>query len=704
MPGSLSSTATSQTTLTLSWTPSSGGVDGYRIYKNGVLLGQAGPTATSYPVTDMSCGQTAAFAVSAWKGIATYNESPQATTTGSTASCPTIPNSPSNLIVSGATTSALTLGWQDNSSNESGFKIYKWACPASGCDFFYLTSVGANVASYTQTGLSCGNNWNYYKVSAYNANGESAQAGWVQGTTAACPPSDLAVTASNVVPASPFTNDAIRYSITIQNVGSNPAGSFYRYWYLDDAPSGCGDSGHYSGWSAGLAPGATSSPYILIPPNTLSAGPHEVRVFLDSECTVPETDESNNIVSEVFTVTAPAAAPPPHDDFDAARLMSPMPYSNSVDVSGATTASDDPEVSDCGGYGLVPGMASVWYRYTPAVNTSLRLDTEGSTYDTYVAVWQGTRASPVLVACNDDVQQGVIRHSSLLANLTAGTTYRIQVAEYTDDLVVASAAQIDDAEGTSLASPGGDTEDSHLRGKPQGDVEAQAGGTLQFHASVLTAPTLQSRYPASATTACRRPQAGVDLLLTDLVRTASGSFDASKVTLRLDGVNLTSQAQIRVGLTSPASRATILYQSTADLTLGTHQVQFTYPGVSGPMTQTWNFTAANITCGTTLTMGAAEPTASIGAEQPSSVSRELTSAAAPDDSVVMGPAQAELAVPTVSSAGMPAADPAQLAQPQVAPTAAAAPQPFPPRVQTPTQPLRGFPHPGLYYLLLNGQT
>jgi hypothetical protein len=195
----------------------------------------------------------------------------------------------------------------------------------------------------------------------------------------------------------------------------------------------------------------------------------------------------------------------------------------------------------------------------------------------------------------------------------------------------------------------------------------------------------------------------VDLLLSGLVRTASGGFDLSKVTLKLDGVNVTSQAQIRVGMTDPASWATILYQPTADLTLGTHQVQFTYPGVSGPLTATWNFSSANITCGTTLTMGAAEPTASIGAEQPSSVSRELTSATASDGSVVMGPAEAELAIPTFSSAEMPASDPAQLAQPQVAPSAAAAPQPFPPRVQAPTRPLRGAPHPGLYHLLMDGQ-
>jgi hypothetical protein len=61
------------------------------------------------------------------------------------------------------------------------------------------------------------------------------------------------------------------------------------------------------------------------------------------------------------------------------------------------------------------------------------------------------------------------------------------------------------------------------------------------------------------------------------------------------------------------------------------------------------------------------------------------------------PAEAELAGPTVSSAP----NSTQPTQQQIVPSAAAAPQPFPPRMQAPTRPLRGLPHPGLYNLLLS---
>lgn len=95
---------------------------------------------------------------------------------------PLLPNAPTNLTISGATQNSITLSWQDNSSNETGFRIYRW----NGTTFAYLASVGANVTAYTDTGLLCANDY-FYEVSAYNANGESPHTPWTMGTTSACP-------------------------------------------------------------------------------------------------------------------------------------------------------------------------------------------------------------------------------------------------------------------------------------------------------------------------------------------------------------------------------------------------------------------------------------------------------------------------------------------------------------------------------------
>ncbi len=99
-----------------------------------------------------------------------------------------LPNAPINLTVSNATSNSLTLNWQDNSSNETGFIVYRWGYDGSQWTFIPLATVGANITTYTQTGLDCENDFNYYEVSAYITNGESSHAGWVQGVTAACPP------------------------------------------------------------------------------------------------------------------------------------------------------------------------------------------------------------------------------------------------------------------------------------------------------------------------------------------------------------------------------------------------------------------------------------------------------------------------------------------------------------------------------------
>lgn len=64
----------------------------------------------------------------------------------------------------------VTISWADNSSNETGFKIER---STNGTTFTQVTTVGAGVTSYTNTGLTSGTTY-YYRVRATNANGDSA--------------------------------------------------------------------------------------------------------------------------------------------------------------------------------------------------------------------------------------------------------------------------------------------------------------------------------------------------------------------------------------------------------------------------------------------------------------------------------------------------------------------------------------------------
>lgn len=80
---------------------------------------------------------------------------------------PAVPGSPT---VAATATQQLTLGWADNSTNETGFVIER---STDGTLFAPRTTVGANVTSYTDSGLTAGAQY-FYRVRSANGAGQSA--------------------------------------------------------------------------------------------------------------------------------------------------------------------------------------------------------------------------------------------------------------------------------------------------------------------------------------------------------------------------------------------------------------------------------------------------------------------------------------------------------------------------------------------------
>jgi predicted phage tail protein len=80
-----------------------------------------------------------------------------------------LPAAPSNLTAT-AGKKSVTLNWMDNSSNETGVKIER---STDGVNFSQITTTGANVTSYKNTGLTSGTTY-YYRVRATNTAGDSA--------------------------------------------------------------------------------------------------------------------------------------------------------------------------------------------------------------------------------------------------------------------------------------------------------------------------------------------------------------------------------------------------------------------------------------------------------------------------------------------------------------------------------------------------
>ena len=92
----------------------------------------------------------------------------------------TLPNAPSGLNAVATSNASIALSWQDNSSNETGFEIYH--STTSGSGFTLLTTCGANITTYTHTGLAASST-HYYRVRAINGQGNSAFTSDASATT-----------------------------------------------------------------------------------------------------------------------------------------------------------------------------------------------------------------------------------------------------------------------------------------------------------------------------------------------------------------------------------------------------------------------------------------------------------------------------------------------------------------------------------------
>jgi hypothetical protein len=126
--------------------------------------------------------------------------------------------------------------------------------------------------------------------------------------------------------------------------------------------------------------------------------------------------DTNNWAS--FT-TAPG---PANDTVDSGFTVA-VPYEN---IEGTTSATLDTGTANACSPAL--GLASVWYKYTATSNRRIYMDTFGTSYDTFIAVWtKNLNGTLSLVVCNDNAPGAI--QSILNLSVINGTTYYIQVAQ-----------------------------------------------------------------------------------------------------------------------------------------------------------------------------------------------------------------------------------------------------------------------------------
>jgi subtilisin-like proprotein convertase family protein len=151
--------------------------------------------------------------------------------------------------------------------------------------------------------------------------------------------------------------------------------------------------------------------------------------------TNPITDNDvKTIDSFGYSIGSPVPAPPPpppsppplppNDNFANATVIQ--------DLSGATIGNSTGATKEAGEPAMLPGNGaggrSVWFRWTSPVSGTATFDTEGSGYDTILAVSTGNSVDSLSrLNVNDDLAPGETTSSRVTFLATAGVTYQLAV-------------------------------------------------------------------------------------------------------------------------------------------------------------------------------------------------------------------------------------------------------------------------------------
>ncbi|MDA2922990.1 fibronectin type III domain-containing protein, partial [Patescibacteria group bacterium AH-259-L07] len=177
VPEGLEATATGSTTIKVEWNTMSGEESfqlNYVYSGGGTTITGIAKDSILYNHTGLQKAETYTYKIRACNSSGCSNWS-------GTASATTLypPVAPSNLRVTGTTSSSISLAWDDNSNNEKGFIVRRKKGSGSWGN---IILEGANRTSYSDTGLSSSTTYTY-KVRAYNDGGDSGYSNTVSATT-----------------------------------------------------------------------------------------------------------------------------------------------------------------------------------------------------------------------------------------------------------------------------------------------------------------------------------------------------------------------------------------------------------------------------------------------------------------------------------------------------------------------------------------
>ena len=123
-----------------------------------------------------------------------------------------MPNTPASLTANALSSSAISLTWLDNATDETGYKVQR---SADGINWQEIAALNANATGFSDTGLQPQQTLSY-RVLAWNSVGNSAWSNVSQATTQAeVPPPPPADTTPPTVSMTPTSGASVKGTISI---------------------------------------------------------------------------------------------------------------------------------------------------------------------------------------------------------------------------------------------------------------------------------------------------------------------------------------------------------------------------------------------------------------------------------------------------------------------------------------------------------
>lgn len=181
VPTGLTATATAYNKIRLNWNDVSDNETGFEIVRSSttstgtyVPIGTAPANSTTYTDSGLIASKAYYYKV---RAVTASSESVFTNfATATTPAAPATPVAPTQLSAVGGANNSISLTWQDNSTNETGFRIYR---STDGITYSLSGTVGANNNAFTDANTSALTLY-YYYVAGYNGGGEGAKSNVVQ--------------------------------------------------------------------------------------------------------------------------------------------------------------------------------------------------------------------------------------------------------------------------------------------------------------------------------------------------------------------------------------------------------------------------------------------------------------------------------------------------------------------------------------------